>query len=154
MKEMVDRLHDSMQGDTLDAVYGMAIDHINNQPAIPKTLAQRTIAWIVRAKRPLFAAEVLHAAGFNEDGTAWSQGEVPHIDDVISSCAGLVSVEAETEKLRLLHKSAFNYFRANADEWMEPGETAMAMGCMKYLQMEEPEDVFCHDVWDDMDERE
>ncbi|KAF9636552.1 hypothetical protein BFW01_g7448 [Lasiodiplodia theobromae] len=154
MKEMVDGLHDSMQGDTLDAVYGMAIDHINNQPAIPKTLAQRTIAWIVRAKRPLFAAEVLHAAGFNEDGTAWSEGEVPHIDGVISSCAGLVSVEAETDKLRLLHKTAFNYFRANADEWMEPGEKAMAMGCMKYLQMEEPEDVFCHDVWDDMDERE
>lgn len=154
MKDIIDGLHDSMEGDTLDAVFDMAIDHINNQPANRKTLAQRAIAWIVRAKRPLLVAEVLHALAFNEGGTAWSNGEVPHIDDVISSCAGLVSVDAETGKLRLLHKSAFNYFRANASGWMEPGEKAMAMGCMKYLQMEEPEDVFCHDVWDDMDERE
>ncbi|KAL0256789.1 hypothetical protein SLS55_009186 [Diplodia seriata] len=153
-EELLARLQDDREGSALSAAYGLVVDRINSQPANRKALAQKAMAWIVRARRPLCVAELLHALAFNEDGTAWCEGEVPPIDDVIASCAGLVSVEPETDEIRLLHKTVLDYFREEADEWMQPTEKIMAMCCMTYLQLEEPEDAFCQYIWDDWKEEE
>lgn len=128
-------------GASLDAAYELITQRINNQSTGRLELARKAISWTVQAKRQLSATELTHAVAFNIDGTRWSRENVPDIDDLISCCSGLVSIEPKTGEVHLLHKTALEYFDHNMKDWMVT-ERDIAMCCPTYLQLEDPGDAF------------
>lgn len=98
-----------------DAFEG-AMRRINDQPKEASLMAMRTLLLLTYARRPLTVDELCHAVAVDvdeEDGD-FDEYNVPEMEDVLPSCAGLVVVQsrhgtAETAATTLDIRSYFPY---------------------------------------------
>ncbi|KAJ6456736.1 ankyrin repeat-containing domain protein [Mycena sanguinolenta] len=121
--------------DDLDIAYDVVVDRINQQSQGDKTLAWRTLSWITHAKRPLRRAELREALAVEPGATELDPENLPDMDIVISVCAGLVVVNEEDDKIRLIHHTTELYLqsahiRARA---FPRAQSEITMTCITYL---------------------
>jgi hypothetical protein len=97
-------------------------------------LAKTTICWIIYAKRQLKPAELQHALAvhnWNKDAGDEQEGEVREkkeiqnlqdyllpVNDILSVCAGLLTVDKERNIIRFVHLTAQVYFEEKSKEWL------------------------------------
>lgn len=78
------------------------MQRVINQPKQTARLALKTLMILIKTRRPLTVDELCHALAIDleapEDG--FDEDNVPPIDYVLSSCAGLVIVESQTQPAR------------------------------------------------------
>ncbi|KAH6889316.1 hypothetical protein B0T10DRAFT_459975 [Thelonectria olida] len=55
------------------------------------------------------------------------------MDAMISECAGLVTVERESNIFRLVHYTTQEHFEHTRDSWFAPANADMARTCLAYL---------------------
>ncbi len=79
------------------------MERIEGQMSGHKVLATRVLSWITCAKRPLEKVELQHALAIKVEKSELDQGDLPHIEDMVSVCAGLVTVDEESGIIRLVH---------------------------------------------------
>lgn len=101
----------------LFGTYEDAISRIRIQPEDHCHLALRALSWIFKAQRPLAVEELQHALA----------GEPGHqdIDDerltsealIVSVCAGLVTIDAQSRGFRLVHYTVEEFFKEKGYEW-------------------------------------
>lgn len=72
--------------------YAEAMERINGQHEDFQKLAHKVLSWIVCATRPLTIVEIQHAIAVKTDDVELDEENFPDIDDMISACAGLVTV--------------------------------------------------------------
>ncbi|KAL9626490.1 MAG: hypothetical protein Q9204_007261, partial [Flavoplaca sp. TL-2023a] len=99
------------------------------------TLAKKVLSWILYASRSLTIVEVQHALA--AESTELPQGVdeefIINPDDIIYSCAGLVTLDQKTNVIRMVHYSAQEYFSANRQTHFPCGHKDIATVCLKYL---------------------
>ncbi|KAF3313971.1 hypothetical protein TWF173_005563 [Orbilia oligospora] len=100
--------------------YTEVMKRIGQQGDKAQKSAKRTLSWIVCANRPLNTFELRHALAVTADKTDLNEDDCPEIDDVISTCVGLVVVDMESNIIRLVHYTAQEYLKAHAF-WIDPG---------------------------------
>lgn len=101
----------------------------------PKSVkfAKSVLAWITYAKRPLIASELQHALAVEIGSSKFNEEDVPQFRDVVSVCAGLVTVDEDSNVIRLSHYTAQEYFEQTQKQWFPHDITDIAKICITYL---------------------
>lgn len=123
--------------DELDTIYELAMDRIENQGSGYKCLANKILAWIVHAYRPLSIREIQHALATKPHTTMLDEDYIPSKTTMISVYAGLVTVDDERGTIRLIHYTAQEYFIRAQSRWFPDAHLAMAKTCLTYLSFQE-----------------
>ncbi|KAH8737068.1 hypothetical protein BGZ61DRAFT_525269 [Ilyonectria robusta] len=125
----------------LDA-YDTAIERINRQKPGLRELAMQVLSWITCAKRPLTTSELQHALATKRNKPVLDPGDLPQIGDIVSVCAGLVTVDQQSDLIRLVHYTTQEYFDANRTLFSN-AEANITATCVTYLSFDVYESGFC-----------
>ena len=116
---------------------------INSQGAGFRELAHKVLSWIIRGKRPLTTLELQHAIAVNIGSQKIDEDDIPDIEDMVSACAGLVTVDVESGIIRLVHYTTQEYFRRTWNSLFPNAETDIARTCITYLSYDVFEAGYC-----------
>src|SRR5277367_1223034 len=119
------------------------MERINEQKPGFKDLAKRVLFWITCAKRPLTTSELQHALAVEVGEPKLDEENLPQIEDVVSVCAGLVTVDEESGIIRLVHYTTKEYFKRTRERWFPNAETDITKVCVAYLSFHAFESGFC-----------
>ncbi|KAL6406233.1 hypothetical protein AUP68_10402 [Ilyonectria robusta] len=135
-----------------DRAYQEAMDRLERQGPKSVEFAKQVLSWITRAKRPLTTTELQHALGVEVGESKLDEENLPHIEDMVSVCAGLVTVDEESGIIRLVHYTTQEYFERAQERWFPDVETDITKTCVTYLSFSIFESGFCQ-VYDELQER-
>ena len=88
------------------------MERIGGQVKDQEELAKQVLSWITCAKRPLTTSELQHALAVEVGESALDEENLPQIEDIVSVCAGLVTVDKESKFIRLVHYITQEYLLA------------------------------------------
>ena len=126
-----------------DHAYKDAMERINGQIGDQKDLARQVLSWITCAKRPLAATELQHALGVEVGESKLDELNLSDIKDIISVCAGLVTIDEESGIIRLVHYTTQEYFERTQSQWFPDAQTSITTTCVSYLSFDEFESGIC-----------
>ena len=126
----------SKGSEALDQAYGEAIERIKGQLPGNKERAKSVFSWIIYALRPLTTGELCHALAVEPDEEELDQDNIPDIEDVVSVCAGLVTVDEESNIVRLVHYTTQEYFERIREDWNPAAQLEIASTCLNYLSLD------------------
>src|SRR5437667_12719368 len=104
----------------LDSAYEQAMERIEGRMGDQTVLAKQVLAWITCAKRALTTSELRHALGVEIGTSRFDKENLPDLEDTVSVCAGLVTVDEESDIIRLVHYTTQEYFERTWTSWF-PG---------------------------------
>jgi ankyrin repeat protein len=116
---------------------------IESQVVDSHTLAMQVLSWITCAKRPLTILELRHALAVEEGELKFDEENLPEIEDMVSVCAGLVTVDEESEIIRVVHYTTQEYFERTWTSWFPNVQRDIAITCVTYLLFDVFEAGFC-----------
>jgi hypothetical protein len=73
-------------------------------------LAKQVLSWITRAKRPLTTSELEQAIAVELEESQLDKENLCQVEDMVSACAGLVTVDNGSGIIRLVHYTTQEYF--------------------------------------------
>ena len=128
-----------------DDAYKDAMDRIEGQLLDQKVLAWQVLSWITCAKRPLTMSELQHALAIELGESSLDEDNLPQIEDMVSVCAGLVTVDRGGEIIRLVHYTTQEYFERTKETWFPNLEVEVTKLCVTYLSFDTFESGICED---------
>ena len=93
-----------------DYTYESAMERIEGRVVDQEELAKQVLSWITCAKRPLTTSELHHALGVEVGESVLDEDNFPQVEDIVSVCSGLVTVDEKSDIVRLVHYTAQEYF--------------------------------------------
>ncbi|KAH7144600.1 hypothetical protein B0J13DRAFT_635874 [Dactylonectria estremocensis] len=120
----------------LSQAYDQAMERINSQRSGSRKLALLVLAWITFAKAPLSAIELQHALAVEVGGSELHEDNMPQVEDMVSICAGLVTLDVESKVVRLVHYTTQEYLRQKRNFWGLDPEAEIATACITYMSLE------------------
>ena len=124
-------------------VYDRAMDRIIKQGNDSGVLAKKVLSWITHATRPLTVLELRYAIAAEYGELELDEDNLPAIEDIVSVCAGLVTVDKESNIVRLVHYTAQEYFDRTQRRWFPTADSDIAMICISYLSISAFEGEIC-----------
>ncbi|KAF3275192.1 hypothetical protein TWF970_006914 [Orbilia oligospora] len=137
LKTALGKLSTGEEGEAAyDIAYTEAMERIDSQNSDFKNLARRVLVWVVCAERPLDQLELQHALAVEPEASqdTIDDDDLTDINDIISVCAGLVTIDEDTKIVRLIHYTTQEYF--DKQEWTRDAQTGLAEMCIIYLSIE------------------
>ncbi|OBT95161.1 hypothetical protein VE01_07603 [Pseudogymnoascus verrucosus] len=119
--------------EALEEAYDDAIKRIEAQLPDDSKLAKTVLSWITYAQRPLTTAELCHALAVDPDDTDLDEDNILDVEDIVSVCAGLVTVDEESNIVRLVHYTTQEYFLQNREAWNPTAQQEITTTCLTYL---------------------
>lgn len=113
----------------LDDVYDSILDRIYSQNSDDANLAINILKWITYAKEPLQPTTLQHAVAIKHDSTDIDDGDLIDVEDLVSLCAGIVTVDRERGIIRLVHYTTQDYL----ENRLPNAHADIAMTCLTYL---------------------
>src|SRR5437868_3285786 len=98
-------------GQEMGEAYAATLERIGAQDGDMGKLGVEVLMWISRSERPLSPAELCHALAIERDSTELDPRNVPAIETLLSCCLGLVTVDEEGSRVRLIHLTLQQYLR-------------------------------------------
>ncbi|KAJ6438813.1 ankyrin [Purpureocillium lavendulum] len=126
-----------------ERVYDDAMARIASQPQGQHDLAMQTLMWMTFARQPLTASALQHALAVEIGERKLDDENMPPIELVVSVCAGLVTVESESQIIRLAHGTTSEYLKKTQDRWFSDVGSRMAKICFAYLSFDAFSDGPC-----------
>ena len=128
------------------------MDRIEGQLKDQEVLAKQVLSWIACAKRPLSTTELQHALGVELGETELDPDNIPLVEDMVSVCAGLVTVDEESSIIRLVHYTTQEYFVRTWKRWFPDAQADITDICATYLSFSSFGDGPC-DTDDEFEDR-
>ncbi|KAI1835446.1 hypothetical protein DTO027I6_2827 [Penicillium roqueforti] len=119
-----------------DKAYDDAMSRIQGQLREQTDLAIQTLSWLTCARRPLTSLELQHALAIEEGESSLDEENIPEIEDILTVCAGLVTVENESGIIRLVHYTTQEYLERKKDMLFPSAETEISMLCVTYISFD------------------
>jgi hypothetical protein len=119
------------------------MERINGQQAGFRLLANNVLSWITCAKRPLTIRELQHAIAVEIDELELDEDNFSEIKDIISVCAGLVTVDEKSSIVRLVHYTTQEYFNQTQGKWFPNAEANITTICVTYLSFDQFKSGIC-----------
>ncbi|KAH6718299.1 hypothetical protein BKA61DRAFT_599405 [Leptodontidium sp. MPI-SDFR-AT-0119] len=126
-----------------DCAYNDAMKRIEGQLQDQEELAKQVLSWITCAKRPLTTLELQHALAIEVGDSELDKENIPQVEDMVSACAGLVTVNEESGIIRLVHYTTQEYFERTQRQWFPNAKTNITTTCVTYLSLDEFESGIC-----------
>jgi ankyrin repeat protein len=120
----------------LDIAYKDAIQRIDNQPEGHRGVAKDVISWIVHAKRRLTTEELREALAIEPGSKSLDEENFTEIEEVVNSCAGLVTIDDESHIIRLVHYTTEEYFQKCIGDWIPNAPERISVACLTYLTLD------------------
>jgi Ankyrin repeats (many copies) len=120
----------------LDTMYEQAMKRINDQEEDLRELAKKVLSWVTHAKRPLTTIELQHALAVKDGAVELDEDFVPEVEDLVSFCAGLITVDEQSDIIRWIHYTTQEYFERAWTEWTPHAQVDVASACITYLSFD------------------
>ncbi|KAF3222658.1 hypothetical protein TWF106_005464 [Orbilia oligospora] len=132
------------------SAYETTLGRIKTNDSDPEKIANQALWWIVCAKRPLTTSELQHALAVEVGEPSLDEENLPEIQDIISLCAGLVTVDEESDIVRLVHYTAQEYLERTWEKWFPNAHVDITERCITYLSY----DIFKPHIPEEEEEEE
>jgi ankyrin repeat protein len=119
------------------------MERIEGQVADAQELAKQVLLWITYAKRPLKTSELQHALAIEVNEAELDKENLTELEDMVSVCAGLVTVDEESDIIRLVHYTTLEYFERTRAFWFPKAQTYITTTCVTYLSFDTFETDSC-----------
>ncbi|KAN0114628.1 Ankyrin repeat-containing domain protein [Hyaloscypha variabilis] len=126
----------------LSELYDETLDRIRRQSPKRSSLGMTTLGWLLYVQRPILVDELRHAlaVGYYKDDERQTTFDMdnlirPHL--LVDVCAGLVTIEEESQVIRLVHYTTQEYFKKHADSLFDGMNISIAGTCLTYLLFDE-----------------
>jgi hypothetical protein len=119
------------------------MERINGQIKDQEELAKQVLSWITCAKRQLTTTELQYALGVEVGESELDEENFSQIEDIVSVCAGLVTVDEESGIIRLVHYTTQEYFERTKGQWFPNAQINITTICVSYLSFNEFESGIC-----------
>jgi ankyrin repeat protein len=137
----------------LDETYEKTMNRIKHRGEEDYGLALRVLSWISKARRPLHIHELQHALMVEPGDRGIVEGEPETEALIVSVCLGLISVDTESQTVRLVHFTVEEYFRKQSHKWFPGADKLLAETCLTYLSFDAFEQGLCADIDEFLNER-
>ena len=127
----------------LDDTYDDAMRRIGSQVEEDVDLAHRTLSWITHARRPLNVSEFQHALAIEPGENSIDNDCLIDEALLVSVCAGLVTVDQESDIIRLVHYTAQEYFKRTCEQHFPDAEQQISASCITYLSFDVFDEGYC-----------
>ncbi|KAL7815650.1 hypothetical protein V8C26DRAFT_429458 [Trichoderma gracile] len=127
----------------LDEMYKRAMIRVESQGGGTRDLAKKIIAWIINGRRALSPTELQHAVAVEPGMSEMNWKFVPSIDVISTICAGLITIDQQSNVVRLVHYTTQEYFERTLGAWRLPNEHNIANVCITYLSFSTFESGSC-----------
>ena len=122
--------------ENLHMVYAEKMERIVNQRQRRNAdWAREVLYWIVCTQRPLSFMELQHALGVKARDTAYDPYQEITEADVISTTAGLVTVDFDRRAVRI-HITFHDYLQESRERWFPGADFDIAQTILTYLSFE------------------
>ncbi|OTB05176.1 hypothetical protein M426DRAFT_31693, partial [Hypoxylon sp. CI-4A] len=113
--------------------YEDAMRRIEGQSERQAQRAKQVLAWITLAKRPLKKLELRHALAVKLGEPELDERDIPYAEDLVSVCAGLVTIDEASNVIRLVHYTTQEYFERTQQQWFPSAPIEILRTCITYL---------------------
>ena len=127
----------------LDDTYNEAMQRIGCQDKEDVDLAYRTLSWISFALRPLTIKEIQHALAVEPDQGNIENESLIDEDLLVSVCAGLVTIDQESDIIRLVHFTTEEYFKHTRLQHFPDAQQKISEACITYLSFDIFDEGYC-----------
>ncbi|RBA12730.1 hypothetical protein FPRO05_04180 [Fusarium proliferatum] len=144
LKKIKDALNSLSGGPkAYDIAYKKAMERIAGQDQDSQELATQVLSWITCARRVLRTSELQHALAVEENDLELNKENIPQIDDMVSVCSGLITVDDNSGVIRLVHYTTQEYLERTRGQWFPIAESQITMACIRYLSFDVFKGGFC-----------
>lgn len=109
---------------------------IEDQPAHVRTRAKQVLLWISHTMRPISVEELQHALSVELGMGRLDQSAIPARSRLTSVCAGLVTIDQESQIIRLVHETAQSYLEERSMIFFPKAQEDIAKICLTYLSFD------------------
>jgi hypothetical protein len=120
----------------INETYDEAIERIKGQREAEASLAIKALLWIFCARRPLKIEELRHALQVKPDSTELEDDDLVEEDLLVSVCAGLVTIDEESNIIGLVHYTLQEYLGKIRGELFQNADADIARVCLTYLSFD------------------
>jgi ankyrin repeat protein len=129
--------------EVLTLAYKGAMNRINGQPDGLRNLAIKVLSWITCAKRQMTKTELQEALAVEVGDTKLDENNFPQVQDMVTVCAGLVTVDEKSSIIRLVHYTTQEYFEQTWISWFPDAQKNITNICLTYLSFDVFEAGLC-----------
>ena len=129
------KLNEMTKGNHLGDVYGTTLERIKAQKGSKSRLGMDALMWVSNSERPLEASELCHALGVKIGSTDLDLENVPTVRTLIGCSLGLITIEASSSLVRLVHFTLQEYLSNNPSLFQSP-HSMIAEVCLTYLNFQ------------------
>jgi len=120
--------------------YAATLSRIMEQDGDKGRLGIEVLMWISRSERPLRVEELCYALAIEKDSTELDPQNVPAIGTLLNCCLGLVAVDEEGSRVRLIHLTLQEYLNGHSHHF-DSAHSKMAEVCLTYLSFQSIKDL-------------
>ncbi|OHE94115.1 ankyrin repeat protein [Colletotrichum orchidophilum] len=119
-----------------DTAYDEAFERIEGQLEDQAILAKDALSWIVCSRRPLSVVELQEALAVERGAAKLDPENRPEMEDVVSACAGLLTIDEHSRVVRLVHYTTQEYFQRNKTRRLPEADSLVTTTCITYLMFQ------------------
>ena len=116
--------------------YDDAMARIQGQVQEHSKLAFSALSWISNALRPLQLDELQHALAVRPEDRSLDEEALEDEALIISVSAGLITLDAQSRTMRLVHFTVEEYFRGMQQTWFPDADRRISKTCLTYLSFD------------------
>ena len=130
-----EKLSEITKGNRLGDVYMTTLERIKAQNGGRSKLGMDALMWVSNSERPLQTRELCHALGVKIESIDLDDENIPEIRTILGSSLGLITVEAYSSTVRLVHVTLQEYLSNNPSLFQSP-HSMIAEICLTYLNFQ------------------
>ena len=126
------KLKDMAQGSGLGDAYTATITRLKAQKGNRPRFGLQALMWVLCSERPLGAEELCHALGVEIGSAELDPENIPALRTLLKSCLGLLTVEASSSTVRLVHPTLQEHLSLDPTLFQSSHST-IAEVCLTYV---------------------
>lgn len=119
----------------LDVAYENVLKRIDQQEPGIRSIAEQCISWLVYSRRQMTWSELQHALAIEIGDSELDMDNIPLLEDVAASCAGMISIDPQSNGVRLVHYTAQEYLERTWEVQHPSSRTEVSSKCLSYLSL-------------------
>ena len=126
------KLNEITKGNHLGDAYATTLTRMKAQKGNRSRLGMEALMWVSNSERPLHTTELCHALGVRTGSSELDVETVPTVRTLLACSLGLITVDASSSTVRLVHFSLQEYLSDNPSLFQSP-QSMIAEACLTYL---------------------